>query len=350
MGMTWSTRQRNRRLNRCGLAAAGILVGGLAFSGWPVGAAAAAAPDRVSVTLAPSDVQPAISRVTVPMRTGAATVLPATTPVTTPTPVTDPAATAAPATDAATTAPATDPATTVPAADPATAAPADPLPPIPSNIEVVGASSVPVPAVGKGGGSGTKIVQLRLLQLGFWNAGASGKYDNTTQQAVMAFQKYLNLPASGKVDANTATWLTALDTKAHGLTDTGTLMEVDKGHQLLFAVVDGKTNWTFNTSTATGKTYHEVDKNTPGQFQDGVSITPDGLWKTNRERPVGWWEGDLGQIYRPKYFHGGVAIHGSNSIPNYPASHGCVRLSVQAMDWIWANNVMPLGITVWVHE
>ena len=80
-----------------------------------------------------------------------------------------------------------------------------------------------------------------------------------------------------------------------------------------------------------------------------MAITPDGLHKVNRERPEGWWEGDLGQIYRPKYFVGGVAVHGSNSIPNYPASHGCVRVSVPAMDYIWEAGLMPMNIPVWVH-
>jgi lipoprotein-anchoring transpeptidase ErfK/SrfK len=42
-------------------------------------------------------------------------------------------------------------------------------------------------------------------------------------------------------------------------------------------------------------------------------------------------------------------VHGSNSIPNYPASHGCVRVSVPAMDFIWEQNLMPMRITVWVH-
>ena len=50
-----------------------------------------------------------------------------------------------------------------------------------------------------------------------------------------------------------------------------------------------------------------------------------------------------------EYFIGGIAVHGSNSIPRYPASHGCVRVSVQAMDFIWDSNLMPLGIHVWVH-
>ncbi|HRE00090.1 MAG TPA: L,D-transpeptidase family protein, partial [Ilumatobacteraceae bacterium] len=215
--------------------------------------------------------------------------------------------------------------------------------------EWVGAFPTPIPVVGKSNGPDTQVVQMRLLQLGFWLQATDGKYGVTTRQAVMAFQKYVGLPANGEVDEATATALTDLRIKAHGMTDAGTLIEVDKTKQLLFAVTDGKTQWVFNTSTATGQPYDEPDKNTPGKIQRGVSITPNGLWKTDRERAEGWWEGDLGEIYRPKYFKGGVAIHGSNSIPNYPASHGCVRVSVPAMDFIWDSGMIPLRTTVWVH-
>jgi lipoprotein-anchoring transpeptidase ErfK/SrfK len=106
----------------------------------------------------------------------------------------------------------------------------------------------------------------------------------------------------------------------------------------------------FNTSTGNGEEYTEVDKNTPGEEVHGVALTPDGLHSFYREKPEGWWEGDLGQLYRPKYLVGGVAVHGSNSVPNYPASHGCVRVTVPAMDFIWDSGIMPLGMPVWVHE
>jgi hypothetical protein len=272
---------------------------------------------------------------------------PATTPPTDPAP-TDTAAAPAPP-DTAVAAP--------PAAPAAPAAPVLPagvvLPPapvLPSNVEAAAWAAQEIPAVGSKSGEKTKLVQQRLLDLGFWNSGADGKYGFATTQAVMAFQKYIGLPPPGKVDDQTAAYLQNFGDRAHGLSDTGDLIEVDKDKQLLFVVRGGKTVWTFNTSTATGETYHEEDKNSPGEFQDGVSITPNGLWKVNRERPEGWWEGDLGKIYRPKYFRGGVAVHGSNSIPNYPASHGCVRVSVPAMDMIWDMGLMPKGITVWVHE
>ena len=253
-------------------------------------------------------------------------------------PSTVPPTTIAPTTTAATT-------TTVPAPT-TTAAPATTLP---RNIEPVAALTSGLQAVGKSSGEATALIQTRLIQLGFWVSEADGDYGLETQQAVMAFQKYLGLEASGRVNDETAGWLTIMTEEGHGLSDTGTLVEVDKTRQLVFIVVDGKTQWIFNTSTGNGKEYEEVDKNTPGETIKGVALTPDGLWDVTRERPEGWWEGDLGKIYRPKYFRGGIALHGSNNIPNYPASHGCVRLSVPAMDFIWDSGLVPVGTTVWVH-
>jgi len=43
-------------------------------------------------------------------------------------------------------------------------------------------------------------------------------------------------------------------------------------------------------------------------------------------------------------------VHGMTSVPNHPASHGCVRLSTAAMDFICDQNLMPLHTVVWVHS
>ncbi len=227
------------------------------------------------------------------------------------------------------------------------------LPPtttMPANIIPVDIMDPPLVAVGGNSGQETARVQLRLFQLGFWLSAADGEYGLTTKQAVMAFQKYMGFDSSGKVDDRTAEALTTMTLRPVGRANSGTLIEVDKAKQLLFFVIDGRTEWILNTSTGNGQEYTEQDKNTPGGVITGVSLTPSGLHKVNRERPEGWWEGDLGRIYRPKYFVGGVAVHGSNSIPNYPASHGCVRVSVPAMDWIWDSGIMPLRTPVWVHD
>jgi lipoprotein-anchoring transpeptidase ErfK/SrfK len=30
-------------------------------------------------------------------------------------------------------------------------------------------------------------------------------------------------------------------------------------------------------------------------------------------------------------------------------SHGCSRVSDEAINWIWANNLLPIGTDVWVY-
>lgn len=39
------------------------------------------------------------------------------------------------------------------------------------------------------------------------------------------------------------------------------------------------------------------------------------------------------------FFHGGYALHGSNSVPNYNASHGCVRMVPADAQWLNQNFV-----------
>ncbi len=221
---------------------------------------------------------------------------------------------------------------------------------LPPGVVPVAAAAEPIVAVGTRSGADTAKAQWRLLELGFWVQNADGEYGLTTRQAVMAFQKYYGLATDGVLGEETAGWLTAITERPRARADAGTLVEIDKAKQLLFFVIDGRTEWILNTSTGNGEPYEEEDKNTPGEVIKGVSITPNGLHKVYRERAEGWWPGDLGEIYRPKYFSGGAAVHGSNSIPDYPASHGCVRVSVPAMDWVWEVDLMPQGTPVWVHE
>jgi peptidoglycan hydrolase-like protein with peptidoglycan-binding domain len=216
----------------------------------------------------------------------------------------------------------------------------------------VGPPGYPVQVVKRGSrGEMVKVLQGRLLETGFWLDAPDGHYGPATTQAVMAFQKYYGVSdRSGRVDQATADALNSVRTKPVPVSKTGDLIEVDKARQVLFIVRGGKALWTLNTSTGSGRPYTELSKKEPGKQLRGNAQTPDGNYKVNRERAAGWWEGELGKLYRPKYFRGGIAVHGSNSIPNHPASHGCVRVTTVAMDFIWANNLMPMGSPVWVHS
>lgn len=220
---------------------------------------------------------------------------------------------------------------------------------IPTRIVPVAPLEPPLQAIGTASGAEAARLQQRLLDTGFWVSGVDGEFGLTTRQAVMAVQKYAGLPANGSLNAATAAYLSSMTERARGRADGGTLLEVDKTRQLLFFVVDGVTQWVLNTSTGSEQRYEKPNKNDPTIIERGDSVTPNGLHRVNRQRADGWWPGDLGEIYRPKYFIGGVAVHGSSSIPNYPASHGCVRVSVPAMDWIWESDLLPMNSPVWVH-
>ena len=206
-----------------------------------------------------------------------------------------------------------------------------------------------ISATGQRSGLSTQASQFKLLELGFWLANPNGKFDDTTTQAVMAFQKYFQLRPTGSINVATAYLLEQMLIPATAMTKEGTLAEVDKSRQLLFLVQDGITTYVMNASTGDDRAYEEPDGNTPGVMIKGTAVTPVGSFKIDRERPDGWWIGDLGQIYRPKYFVGGVAIHGSMSVPAYPASHGCVRVTTKAMDFIWNNDILPRGTQVLVY-
>ena len=209
---------------------------------------------------------------------------------------------------------------------------------------------VPLVAIGKTDGPETARVQQRLLDLGFWLQSTNGDYGVTTSQAVMAFQKYAGLDANSEVDEATAAALNSATTRAFGTANQGTLIEVDKDRQLLFIIQEANTVWTLNISTGSGVPFKERDKNEWGKWVHGDAITPDGIFVIDRQVEKGWRTGDLGDIYRPKYFNKGIALHGAYKIPNYPASHGCVRMSTPAMDFMWSADLAPMGMKIWVHS
>jgi lipoprotein-anchoring transpeptidase ErfK/SrfK len=224
-------------------------------------------------------------------------------------------------------------------------------PPVPSIVQVaVDPLAEPLVAVGRTSGAQAQRIQERLLELGFWLQNANGDYGITTRQAVMAFQKYVGLPATESVDDATAAALTGATHMAHGISNEGTLIEVDKTRQLMFVIRDGVTIWAINVSTGSGVPFRERDKTEWGKWIWGDARTPEGIFTIDREYSKGWRPGDLGEIYRPKYFDGGIALHGAYQVPNHPASHGCVRLSTPAMDFLWSADLAPRGTMVWVHS
>lgn len=192
------------------------------------------------------------------------------------------------------------------------------------------------------GSTGSEVVHLqqRLQYLHYWVGTFNGVFGDSTEQAVWAFQKAAGLDRSGVVGP--ATWA-ALN---KGVEPTirphsGNLIEVNLGDDLLVIIQNGKLWATVNTSTGGGYTYVE-------NGVTNVATTPQGTFNVYRE-VNGTVTDSLGTLWRPKFFTGGYAIHGDGFVPPYPASHGCVRVSNEAINWIWAKNLIPMGETVWVY-
>lgn len=184
-------------------------------------------------------------------------------------------------------------------------------------------------------------MQRRLQELGYWIGEIDGEFGGLTEQAVFALQKAAGGDRDGLVGPRTRQALRQ-GIRPSARSEHGRVVEIDLDRQLLMLVDGGTVEQIFNTSTGTFEYYtHDGERY--------LADTPRGQWK------IGWqvdaWDpGPLGRLYRPKYFHSqGIAIHGYPEVPPYPASHGCARVSLPAMDWLWDTGQLPIGTAVWVY-
>lgn len=192
-------------------------------------------------------------------------------------------------------------------------------------------------------GDQVKALQKRLNELGFWLGPEDGDFGSQTRQAVIAAQKAAGIPTDGVVGPITAEALSKGITLKPKSTS-GHVLEVDKARQLLLVVEDGVVTRYYNTSTGGNYTYYN-----PGSGKYESAATPSGKFTVSR-RVEGWDPGYLGAIYRPYYFNGGIAVHGTNSdVTDTPESHGCVRLALPAMDEIIRAGQIKVGTSVWVY-
>jgi peptidoglycan hydrolase-like protein with peptidoglycan-binding domain len=189
-------------------------------------------------------------------------------------------------------------------------------------------TEAPVPALRRGdGGPEVEALQQRLFALGYHLPALSGTYDDGTAHAVMAFQKLHGLARDGLAGPQTMAAL-ATAGPVEPRYGAGPHLEVDLAAQVL-VVVDGR-GGAVAVDATTGKA------STP---------TPPGTFAVFRQVD-GWDPGPYGSLYRPKYFNGGIAVHGGPPVIADPASHGCVRIPDAAIDWLWASGLAAPGTSV----
>ncbi len=202
-------------------------------------------------------------------------------------------------------------------------------------------TTAPAPTVFARGAKGPEIqaMEAKLADLKFDTGKVDGSFDAATGHAVMAFQKAFGHERSGKAT------LDLLDKIANAgepepmlASGGGNRVEIDLKKQVLQLYKGGALVKVLSVSTGNGKRYCV-------EGECDVAVTPGGSFKVNR-RIRGLRVSRLGELYNPLYFNGGIAMHGSASVPAYAASHGCVRIPMNSSLWLFDN--VPNGTPVYV--
>ena len=182
--------------------------------------------------------------------------------------------------------------------------------------------------------------EQRLASLHFDPGPVDGVYDQQTAYAVDAVEKIYGIQRDGQIGPQVQfalgvfQWPKPLTTNAE---PDRIEVSLDKQYLVLY-----QNNWIrLITTTSTGGGYAFCGGDSGCQY----AVTPPGRfqlqWYFN-----GWRTSKLGHLYKPFYFDGGIAIHGYPEVPNYPASHGCVRIPMKIADYF--HTLVHVGTPVYV--
>ncbi len=185
-------------------------------------------------------------------------------------------------------------------------------------FETVRAFTVLNPQAGFGArGPFVTLIQQRLNALHVF-VPQSGVYDTYTGLALDAYHRLLGHGVSQSLDAATVSELLAgVGTFHVRYPKDGTHVEGDLSRQVLAEINGSQVKWIYPISSGKPSTPTVL-----GRFQVYYRVPgylPDGM-------------------YFSSFFFRGYAIHGYNPAPDYPASHGCMRLpiidAISVYDWV----------------
>ena len=185
----------------------------------------------------------------------------------------------------------------------------------------------------------------RALAAGPFDPGPiDGVYGTKTKNAIWSLEKLAGITMNGQWGADDDAALQRVLTGSVGgptTTHSRRWVEVDLSQQLMKVYDPGKTVPVLvsHVSSGSGIPWRQ------GRYS-GRSITPVGTFTIFR-RISGWRQSSLGigSLYNPLYFtSSGIALHGSRSVPSYPASHGCVRVPMHIAEYL--PGMLPNGTPV----
>jgi peptidoglycan/xylan/chitin deacetylase (PgdA/CDA1 family)/lipoprotein-anchoring transpeptidase ErfK/SrfK len=189
-------------------------------------------------------------------------------------------------------------------------------------------------------GSEVKYLQRKLNAISYPAGKQDGEFGYATQQAVYAYEKYNGLARDSVVTVAQMLDIAKAQRPAAPKVGRRNFVYVDVSKQILLEVRKSKVTHTLPVSTG-NEEYYEVDG------QRYKAHTPRGNFRAER-KIYGKRVSRLGTLYDPVYFIGGYAVHGSPSVPTYPASHGCVRIPMYLSRKFY--NRTPIGMPFFVVD
>ncbi len=186
-------------------------------------------------------------------------------------------------------------------------------------------------------------IQTLLADKGFYRGTVDGISRKGLDDAILAFHKAADLERTTIWMPHDEAILLAWEPEVPGLPDQPNRLEVDLERQVMHLVEGHEVVATLHVSTGGGYIYLSP---TPGVGL-ARAVTPLGSHRIERNIP-GWRYVNGWGLYRPWYFDGPYALHGSLDVPVYPASHGCVRTTVEDADWL--SERLSIGFWVNVRE
>ncbi len=198
-------------------------------------------------------------------------------------------------------------------------------------------SAVPELALGADGPHVMRLQRL-LAAAGFRPGDPDGEFGGATHQAVLAFQKHHGMERDGVF--RTKDWALLGERPTVKVRTEADRIEIDLGRQVLYYVADNQVEFVLPVSSGNGATFTNYAGN------EVRARTPEGRFEFYFERPY-HHTSYLGAMYKPYYFRGGYAIHGSPSVPAWPASHGCVRVTNRDMDFLRSH--LDIGMPIYVY-
>jgi lipoprotein-anchoring transpeptidase ErfK/SrfK len=210
------------------------------------------------------------------------------------------------------------------------------LPPT-SIIQPPWAALPPVPGGEIGPGTQGPEVQAyeqRMVDIRFDPGPVDGFYDQKTVYAAQTLQKYLGGYPSGRMndaDVFALSFFRFKDPMAAPPEPNRT--EVDITAQTLTLYENYQPKLITTISSGSGENYcYSTPRENPTSRVCEDANTPSGTYRFYEFRS-GWDKSPLGQLYNPYYFNKGIAVHGHESVPITPASHGCVRIPMHISEY-----------------